>query len=163
MEYIIAVFWAITGVCGVGLMIVYWTGGQAQYEGALAGRRLRQPGIGLLLWARYLLPGHDITASRGHHVSDAEERAAIVESLRGHRRHDGPRGFLVKKVLVPMGGIFGLAAIGRSPPSAAAPGAALYHTKWYRGARLVTEDGRAVRVSTTSWSTGYSPSSPRAT
>ena len=83
MEYIIAAFWGITAVCGIGLMIVYWTGGQAQYEGALLLLAFASLGTGLVLWARFLLPGHDITASRGGHVSDPEERAAIVESLIG--------------------------------------------------------------------------------
>jgi ubiquinol-cytochrome c reductase iron-sulfur subunit len=104
-------------------------------------------GTGLLLWARYLLPGHDITASRGHHVSDPEERAAIVESLsRGTEAMLSRRGFLLKKVLVPVGGIFGLAAIWPLASLGTRPGQALYHTKWYPGARLVTEDGNALHV-----------------
>ena len=95
MEYIIAGFWAITALCGIGLMIVYWTGGQAQFEGALLLLAFASLGMGLLLWARYLLPGHDITASRGHHVSDPEERAAIVGSLsRGTEAMMSRRGFL---------------------------------------------------------------------
>lgn len=147
MEYIIAVLWVITGLCGVALMIVYWGGGQAQVEGALVAGALASLGIGMLLWARNLLPGHDITASRGHHVSDAEERAAVVESLsRGTDAMMARRGFLVKKVLVPMGGIFGLALIWPIASLGPRPGGVLYHTKWYRFARLVTEDGRAVRI-----------------
>ena len=57
------------------------------------------------------------------------------------------RGFLVKKVLVPVAGpssasprIWPLASLG--DPSG--PGA--LHTKWYPGARLVTEDGHALHV-----------------
>ena len=56
------------------------------------------------------------------------------------------RGFLVKKVLVPVGGIFGLAAIFPLASLGARPGRALYHTKWYTGARLVTEDNVALHV-----------------
>ena len=93
-------------------MVVYWTGGQAQYEGALLFLAFASLGTGLVLWARYLMPGQDVTASRGHHVSDPEERAAIVESLsRGTEAMLSRRGFLVKKVLVPVGGIFGVAAM----------------------------------------------------
>jgi ubiquinol-cytochrome c reductase iron-sulfur subunit len=106
-------------------------------------------GIGLLLWARNLLPGHDITASRGtdHRTSSPEERAAVVESLsRGTDAMMSRRGFLVKKVLVPVGGIFGLAAIFPLASLGARPGRALYHTKWYAGARLVTEDNVALHV-----------------
>ena len=55
------------------------------------------------------------------------------------------RGFLVKKVLVPVGGIFGIAALWPLASLGPRPGNALYHTKWYPGAKLVTEDGRAHR------------------
>ncbi len=93
-------------------MIVYWTGGQAQCEGAMLLLAFAGLGVGLLLWARYLLPGHDITASRGHHVSSPEERAAVVESLsRGTEAMLARRGFLAEKVLVPVGGIFGIAPL----------------------------------------------------
>jgi ubiquinol-cytochrome c reductase iron-sulfur subunit len=147
MEMIIAAFWAVTGMCGIGLMIVYWTGGQAQYEGALLLLAFATLGTGLLLWARFLLPGHDITASRGHHVSDPEERAAIVGSLsRGTDAIMSRRGFLVKKVLLPVGGIFGISAVWPLASLGIRPGRALYHTKWYSGARLVTEDGNALHV-----------------
>jgi ubiquinol-cytochrome c reductase iron-sulfur subunit len=147
MEMVIAGLWAIAGVCGIGLMIVYVTGGQAQDEGVLLLVAFATLGTGLLLWARYLLPGHDITASRGHHISGPEERAAIVESLsRGTDSLMSRRGFLVKKVLVPVGGIFGLAAIFPLASLGIRPGRTLYHTKWYRGARLVTEDGHPLHV-----------------
>ncbi len=147
MEYVIAAFWAITALCGLGLIVVYCTGGEAQYEGWLLLGAFATLGTGLLLWARYLLPGHDIAASRGHHVSDPEERAAIVESLsRGTDSLMSRRGFLVKKVLVPVGGIFGVAAIFPLASLGNRPGRALYHTKWYSGARLVTEDGQALHV-----------------
>ena len=56
------------------------------------------------------------------------------------------RGFLVKKVLVPVGGIFGIAALWPLASLVPRPGDELYHTKWYPGARLVTEDGRAINV-----------------
>jgi ubiquinol-cytochrome c reductase iron-sulfur subunit len=147
MEYVIAAFWAIAALCGVGLMVVYVTGGQAQYEGGLLFLAFASLGLGMVLWARYLLPGHDIAASRGHHVSDPEERAAIVESLsRGTDALLSRRGFLAKKVLGPVGAIFGLGAIFPLASLGVRPGNALYHTKWYPGARLVTEDGRAIHV-----------------
>lgn len=148
MEYFIALLWAITAVCGVGLAVVYCTGGQAQLEGLFFLVGFGCLGTGLLLWARKLLPGHDVTASRGgHHVSEPEERAAVVESLsRGTDAMMSRRGFLVKKVLLPVGGIFGLASIFPLASLGIRPGRALYHTKWYAGARLVTEDNIALHV-----------------
>jgi ubiquinol-cytochrome c reductase iron-sulfur subunit len=147
LEYIIAFFWGVTAVCSVGLMVVYWTGGQAQVEGALLALATGCLGVGLLLWAKRLLPGHEVTGSRGHHESTPEERAAVVESLSsGSDALLARRGFLVKKVLAPVGGIFGIALLWPLASLGPRPGKALYHTKWYKGARLVTEDGRAVRV-----------------
>jgi ubiquinol-cytochrome c reductase iron-sulfur subunit len=147
VELFIAALWGAMALCGTGLMIVYWTGGQAQLEGVLLFFGFVALGIGLVVWARYLLPGHDITASRGEHVSEPEVRAAVVESLsRGVEPMLSRRGFLVKKVLVPAGGIFGIAALWPLASLGSRPDRALFHTKWYRGARLVTEDGYAVRV-----------------
>ena len=160
---IIAAFWAVAAVCGIGLMVVYVTGGQAQYEGALLFLAFASLGTGLVLWARNLIPGHEATAMRSHRVSDPEERAAIVESLsRGTEAMMDRRGFLVKKVLVPVGTIFGIAAIWPLASLGTRPGRALYHTKWYPGARLVTEDGNALHVDDvmvdgllTVWPEGY--------
>ena len=44
MEYFIAVLWGVTGLCGILLMVVYWTGGQAQLEGLASPGRVRLPG-----------------------------------------------------------------------------------------------------------------------
>jgi ubiquinol-cytochrome c reductase iron-sulfur subunit len=147
MEYLIAFFFAIAGACGIGLMVVYYDGGQTQWAGGLLGLATGCLGVGLLLWARNLLPGHDIVASRGSHVSDPEVRAAVVESLaRGTDAMLTRRGFLAKKVLVPVGGIFGVALLWPLASMGVRPGNALYHTKWYPGARLVNEDGQPVHV-----------------
>ena len=150
MEYFIAFLWVIAALCGVGLAIVYCLGGQAQLEGLLLLVGFGLLGIGLLLWARNLLPGHDITASRGidHRTSSPEERAAVVESLsRGTDAMMSRRGFLVKKVLVPVGGIFGLAAIFPLASLGVPVRDGLCTTpSGTQGARLVTEDNVAMHV-----------------
>jgi ubiquinol-cytochrome c reductase iron-sulfur subunit len=148
MEYVIAAFFGLAGAAGIGLLVDYYDNGQTQWAGGLLGAAAACMGVGLLLWARWLLPGHDITASRGHHVSDPEERAAVVTSLsRGADAMLTRRGFLAKKVLVPVGGIFGLALVWPLVDSLGVrPGNALYHTKWYPGAHLVSEDGQWVHV-----------------
>jgi ubiquinol-cytochrome c reductase iron-sulfur subunit len=163
MEYFIAMLWGVTGLCGIGLMACYWTGGQAQVEGWLLLGAFGFLGAGLLLWARNLLPGHEVTAVRHQHISEPEVRAAVVDALsRGAEPMLSRRGFLVKKVLVPVGGIFGIAALWPLASMGPRPGNALYHTKWYPGARLVTEDGRALTVDDvvvdgimTVWPEGY--------
>jgi ubiquinol-cytochrome c reductase iron-sulfur subunit len=147
LEYVIALLWGVTAAAGIGLMVVYWTGGQAQIEGWLLLAAFGCLGAGLVLWARFLLPGQEVVASRGEHVSTPEERGAIVDSLeRGTDVLIGRRSFLAKKVLVPVGGILGIAALWPLASLGPRPGNSLYHTQWYPGARLVTEDGRAITV-----------------
>lgn len=147
MEYLIAALWMVMGGCGIGLMICYWTGGQAQVEGALLASAFGCFGAGLVLWARFLLPGQEVVASRGVHYSDLEERAAVVASLsRGTDAIMSRRGFLLKKVLVPMGGIFGVAALWPIASLGPRYGKFLYHTAWYSGARLVDQFGNPVKV-----------------
>jgi len=146
-ERLIASLWAVTALCGIGLMAVYWTGGQAQLEGVLLFGGFSALGVGLVAWARYLVPGQEVTASRGEHTSSADDRAGAAASLsRGTEALLSRKSFLVKKVLVPVGGIFGIAALWPLASLGSRPDRALFHTKWYPGARLVTEDGRAVKV-----------------
>jgi ubiquinol-cytochrome c reductase iron-sulfur subunit len=150
VENIIALFWVIAGFCSIGIMVVYWTGGQVQLEGGLLAGATGFLGVGLVIWAKKLLPGHDIVGSREvhHRTSEPEERAAVVESLsRGTDAMMSRRGFLVKKVLGPVGAVFGIALLWPLASLGPRPDRALYKTKWYPVARLVTEDGRAVSVS----------------
>ncbi|HTW08748.1 MAG TPA: Rieske 2Fe-2S domain-containing protein [Acidimicrobiales bacterium] len=147
MEYLIAAFFAVTGACGIGIMVAYVDGAQTQWEGSFFALATLCLGIGLVLWARWLLPGHDIVASRGHHTSGPEERALVVASLsRGADAMLTRRGFLAKKVLLPVGGIFGVALIWPLASLGVRPGLSLFHTKWYAGCHLVTEDGTWVHV-----------------
>ena len=68
-------------------------------------------GVGFILWARDLLPGHDVIASRGHHdVSAGEDRQAVTESLSRGVEVMARRPFLYK-FLGAVGGVFGLAAL----------------------------------------------------
>jgi len=148
VEYFIALLWSVTGISGIALMVIYWTGGQAQLEGLFLALATGCLGTGLVIWARFLLPGQEITDSRGHHTSGPEERAAVVESLsRGTDAVLTRRGFLVKKVLLPVGGIFGVALIWPLASLGVRPARALYHTDWYPGALVVDQDGRPVSVS----------------
>ena len=122
-------------------------------------------GTGLVLWARNLLPGPRRDGQPGRaRLRARRRRAAIVESLsRGTEAMMSRRGFLVKKVLVPVGGIFGIAAIWPLASLGIRPGDALYHTKWYPGAQAWSPRTATPCTWTTSWWTGSSRCSPRGT
>jgi ubiquinol-cytochrome c reductase iron-sulfur subunit len=137
--------WALFG--GIGLAILYVVGGQPQWEGGLLLFAFGGLGMGLVLWARDLLPGHDVIASRGHHaVSSAEDRQAVVESL---DRGIGPmarRPFLFKTLGL-VGGVFGICAAFPIASLGDRPHTNLEETPWARGTRLVTIDNVPIKPS----------------
>jgi ubiquinol-cytochrome c reductase iron-sulfur subunit len=145
-ELRIAACWIVTLLASIGLAVVYQTGANNQLAGLCFGVALGGLGIGLILWGRDLLPGHDITASRGHHaVSPEGDRVAVAESFSRGLEPMARRPFLLK-LLLPVGGVFGLAlAYGPVASLGPRPHTDLYKTKWGKGTRAVTEDGNPIR------------------
>jgi ubiquinol-cytochrome c reductase iron-sulfur subunit len=126
-------------------MIVDVVGGQPQAEGSLLFVGFGALAVGLILWARDLLPGHEVTASRGQHaVSDEHARTAVTEALSRGIEPIARRPFLAK-MLGLVGGVFGLAAL--FPIASLGPRVddKLYKTAWGKGVRLVTEDNTPIR------------------
>jgi ubiquinol-cytochrome c reductase iron-sulfur subunit len=144
-ELRVALCWSLTLLASIGLAWVYVDGGQTQVEGALWGVAFSGLGIGFILWARDLLPGNDVTASRGHHDMSAEpDRHAVATSLTRGIDPMARRPFLFK-MLGAVGGVFGLAAIFPLASLGPRPHNDLLHTKWGRLTRAVTEDGNPIR------------------
>jgi ubiquinol-cytochrome c reductase iron-sulfur subunit len=144
-ELRIAFFWTLTMLSGIGLAIVYVVGGQPQAEGSLLFVGFTGLGVGMVLWARDLLPGHDVTASRGHHAQSPEHyRGSIINSLERGTEPIARRPFL-GKMLGLVGGVFGLALLFPIASLGPRPGRSLYETGWGRGTRVVTVDGTPVR------------------
>jgi ubiquinol-cytochrome c reductase iron-sulfur subunit len=144
-ELRIAACWTVTMLASIGLVVLYVRGGQPQLEGALWAAAFLGLGIGFILWARDLLPGHDVTASRGHHnVSTGADRQAVTESLSRGIEPMARRPFLAK-MLMGVGGVFGLAVL--FPLASLGPRVHddLEHTDWGKGIRAVTVDGRPIR------------------
>jgi ubiquinol-cytochrome c reductase iron-sulfur subunit len=140
----VALAFGITILAALGLFAVYVGGGNPQAEGALLFVALGGVGAGLMLWARYLMPGiREETQSRGHGVrppADLEEAADTVvggvEEL--HRRR-----FLFR-MLLGAAAALGLAAIIPIRSLGRAPGASLFRTQWRAGSRLVDEEGNLI-------------------
>jgi len=146
-ELRIAFFFSWALLAGVGLATVYVVGGQPQWEGALLAFAFVGLGIGLVLWARDLLPGHDVIASRGHHdVCAEEDRLAVTESFDRGLAPMARRPFLYK-MLGMVGGVFGLAAAFPLASLGSRPHTDLAKTPWQAGTRVVTIDGRPIRPS----------------
>lgn len=146
-ELRVAFCWMLTLLAAIALMIVFVVGGQPQAEGALLFVGFVGLGTGLILWARDLLPGHEVTASRGyHHTSTVEERDSVVDSFGRVSEPVARRPFLFRMLSL-VGGVFGLAFVFPLASLGKRPHTTLFHTGWATGARLVTEDKRPVRPS----------------
>lgn len=146
-EIAIVACWLVTLVCSVGFAACYVTGGQTQIEGGLMALAFGGLATGLVIWARNLLPGHNIIDVR--HTPETRVRpddaAAVVDSFSRGSEAMLRRPFLLR-VLGLVGGVFGVAVLFPLASLGERPARNLYHTDWYRGARLVNEDGRPIKV-----------------
>ena len=147
-ELRIAACWTVTLLASIGLCVVFQTGANNQLAGLCWGLAFGGLGIGLILWARDLLPGHDVIASRGHHALSLEgDRVAVAESFSRGMEPIARRSFLFK-FLGPVGAVFGLATLyGPIAALGPRPHMDLYKTAWGRGTRALTEDGNPIRPS----------------
>lgn len=145
-ELRVAACWMVALVASIGLAIVYVISGNNQLAGLCWGFAFAGLGVGLILWARDLMPGHDVIASRGHHAVSLEgDRVAAAESLsRGTDAMMGRRPFLTK-LLLPVGAVFGLATIFPLASLGVRPKNNLLKTAWGKGTRAVTQDGTPIR------------------
>lgn len=146
-EIRIVACWVVTMACSVGFAATYVTGGETQIEGGLLALALGGLATGLVIWARNLLPGHNIIDVR--HTPETrvreEDASAVVSSFSRGSEAMLRRPFLLR-VLGLVGGVFGLAVLFPLASLGERPARNLYHTDWYRGARLVTLDGRPVHI-----------------
>lgn len=144
-DRVIASLFLLAAAAGIGLTIVYALGGQPQLEGILLGVALGGIGIGLILWGTHLLP-HDRMEEHLEERSSAEPvRADVKDELERGEAQVARRSFLVR-ALVAAAGALGVAAVFPIRSLGPNPGRALEQTAWTPGARLVTRDGRPVRL-----------------
>jgi ubiquinol-cytochrome c reductase iron-sulfur subunit len=135
----------LTLLASMGLAAVYVDGANTQLAGLCWGLAFLGLGIGFILWARDLMPGHRVTASRGHHsVSPEVERLAVAESLSRGTDAMARRPFIVK-TLGAVAGVFGIATLFPLASLGPRPDDNLAFTSWRKGIRAVTLDGKPVR------------------
>ncbi|HET9078866.1 MAG TPA: Rieske 2Fe-2S domain-containing protein [Acidimicrobiales bacterium] len=144
-ELRVAACWTVTLLASLGLAVVYIIDANNQLAGLCWALAFAGLGIGLILWARDLMPGHDVIASRGHHdVSAVADRVAAAESLSRGVDAMARRSFLTK-LLLPVGAVFGLATIFPLASLGPRAKADLTKTSWGKGTRAVTQDGTPIR------------------
>jgi ubiquinol-cytochrome c reductase iron-sulfur subunit len=141
----IATYWGISGLAALSLAGVYLAGGQPQVEGTLLFVALGSLGLGFVVLARYLLPGNEVTGEREEMGSSDAEREAVEASFERGDAQLVRRNFLLR-MLAFAGGSLGLAALFPLNSLGPHPTDSLLHTSWRKGSRLVTADGRPVRL-----------------
>jgi ubiquinol-cytochrome c reductase iron-sulfur subunit len=143
-ELRIAACWTLTLLSGIALAAVYVAGGQPQVEGGFLFLGFAGLGTGMVLWARDLLPGQDVTASRGHHSRSPEEsRTTVVASL-GRALEPMARRPFLGRFLALVGAVFGLGVLFPLASLGPRPHRSLESTAWGQGTRLVDETGRPI-------------------
>jgi ubiquinol-cytochrome c reductase iron-sulfur subunit len=139
------VAFGMSALASVGLTIVYWLGGQPQIEGALLAVALGGIAVGLIVAAKALMPEGRYVEDRTPHESPASSRAVTEADFARGERQVGRRGFIAKMLAAAVGAL-GVAALFPIRSLGIRPGRALFRTSWHEGARLVTHDGRPVKV-----------------
>lgn len=148
-ERIVAAAFLVTIAAALALFVVYVRGGNTQAEGALLALALGGVGIGLLVWAKRLMPHiRDETQPRKKTAPATEaDVEAAVETMEAGVEEIKRRRFL-SRLLLGAAGALGLAALIPIRSLGRSPGDSLLRTKWTPGARLVTADGTPVTAST---------------
>jgi len=130
---------------GIGLLIVYASGGQTQLEGMLLFVSLGGIGFGLGLWGKYLF-GHEIvTDEREPMATEIVERTETADMLAEAEQQVTRRSFL-SRLLVGAAGAFLVAMVFPLRSLGPSPGNALLTTRWRRGLLVVDENGVPVKV-----------------
>jgi ubiquinol-cytochrome c reductase iron-sulfur subunit len=133
-------------VCGVGLFVVYFAGGQTQLEGVLFALALGGLGVAIAIWGNHLLDAREVVEERHELSSGAGGRQAFGDAL---TEEVGPvigRRSLLVKLLAGAGGALGLALLLPVLSLGPAPGDSLKRTPWTRGSRVVDQEGELVHL-----------------
>lgn len=138
-----AVSFALAAVSAIAASVVYATGGQPQLEGVCLAGAFGGIGIGLVTWAKRLLPADTAVEERDEIRSSPADVDAVVRAL-GEGDPLARRRFLASALGAALSALvvalaFPVRSLGPRP------GRGLRSTPWRVGSlRLVTEDGSPV-------------------
>lgn len=144
-ERMIAPAFIVSFLCGIGLMVTYALGGQAQIEGLLLFGAFGGFGTAMILWAKHLMPHEDTVQERHELESTPQEQQEMLDTLTNGSADITRRKFLARLGGASLGAM-GLAALFPLKSLGPNPGDSLFHTKWKPGMRLTREDGSYIRT-----------------
>jgi ubiquinol-cytochrome c reductase iron-sulfur subunit len=144
-EHSAVIAFAIAGLCGVGLVIVYVRGANTQLEGLLYFGVFAGIGVGLVIWANGLVADGQHAEAREPMVADPAETATVDREIdRGGGEIE--RRTLLRRTLLVAGGAVGAAVVVPIRSLGPSPGSKLLRTSWAGGAAAATEDGGLVHA-----------------
>lgn len=128
---------------GAGFMFIYWTGGSNLLLGGTFALCLGSIGLGLMLWAHWLMLSKEAIEPRENLQSPEPEREAALQAFR-EGKHDVQRRMFL--TWFSLSAITMLAAMFVSlfRSFGRPPGPSLFDTVWSRGQRLTTLGGKPV-------------------
>ena len=133
-----------TAAAATALAVVYWRGGNPQWEGVLLAAALAGLGYGFVATAHHLLPGGEVEQERAPLGADEDAQEAIVEDIE-RSATIGRRKLLTRSL-----GLAGvaLAAAFSFPIRSLGPGPGnqLARTPWRKGIKVVDDKGKPVRA-----------------
>ena len=146
-ERVVVGAFAVCVVAALALALVYRRGGQPQLEGALLAVALGGLGVGLVTWARQVLPHDEELEDREVLPTTEEERQQFHDTL--ERDEVIARRPLLARMLGAAVGALGVAALFPIRSLGPHPGDTLERTSWTKGRRLVDGEGQPVRAAET--------------
>jgi len=141
---IAALAFVLSALASLGLAVVYVLGGQPQLEGVLLGVGLGGLAVGLIAWAKHLMPTGPFVQARKVTLGQGAELERMEEEVDESAATIGRRRFLGRLLAVSLGA-FGVAAVFPIRSLGTRPGRALFHTSWRKGSRAVTDAGQPIR------------------
>ncbi|MBL7500662.1 Rieske 2Fe-2S domain-containing protein [Frankia sp. CNm7] len=147
-------FWFTASVIGtLGFIVANFVGDKhkAYYTpvlGTALGLAVGGLGIGMILWAKRLMP-HEQAVQERHSFKSTDEETAVFEEEVALGFHDMGLGRhkLLRRSLLGAGAVLGgLTVVPLLNLTNAKPGKKLDHTHWVKGARMVTGEGRFVKL-----------------
>ncbi|MBX6388097.1 MAG: Rieske (2Fe-2S) protein [Frankia sp.] len=147
-------FWFFVSVVGTVLFIVVNFVGDKHEPyytpllGTGMGLALAGLGIGMILWAKRLMPHEQAVQDRHPFRSTDEETAVLEEEVAlGWKDMGLGRHKVLRRSLLGAGTVLGgLLVVPLLNLTNAKPGKKLDHTHWVKGARMVTGEGRLVKM-----------------
>jgi ubiquinol-cytochrome c reductase iron-sulfur subunit len=139
------VFFSLSTVAALALVVVFWRGGQPQLEGTLLAVITGGIGAAIVNWAKHAMPDDEVTEHRASIASSEEDVAAFARDF-----DRGAEGIGRRRMLLAAAGAsfaaFGAALLFPLRSLGPRPGKGLKQTPYAGGPmRVVTADGRPVK------------------